>query len=657
MTKNNNVLFIKCTLSIDYIWEQSEMNMDVATQTIFSAEMNQLPTSSENGASDWRERAKNAYAIHNAIVLRPELPVYLIEWNPHKALEDGEKELDWMDLSPPNSTMLRPQHFESYFGKDHVRDEHYHAALSQAAMTEKAVVKELYGACDLFHPLPREAGKPRVFLYAGQFLLKPPSWETISRAWREMTGQEAASANRDFVHYVRMVIDLPVFEPMLLDAIKSFIALYARYLTGGHDDVKIRAAVDCINSNEFARMWPIRDWVDSIISPNKFLPPPWHFVGKLTDWMRVGIGIEDLPTNAMALMPLDSQKEMLDPVRTLLRNAEIQRECIHFARNLENTAATALQDYGVSIVTSCSKLKNKTQIRAELQETAQQFRNFVKSRFGVNTVVGIGRPLPPGSPLNESHQDAVLALHMCVQLEKNILFHDEHGGAEHFKYAQLQQAADELLEALNRDSSTALKLSADRYVQFVLRYANQRIEVIRGQFLATLFQMFNTVQRRNPMRQDARNSFINDLTVRVEETRSIEQLIDRFNDSVQRLSFVSTKAWRGPSVMLLEATLQYLKENYFEPLPLPEVARKAGFSVPVFTRVFKQATGTSYLNYLRQIRIERAKKLLASTLLTLEQIAQSCGFNSQHHLIRAFKKVTSLTPGAYRKKHSKLVLE
>ncbi|MBN2715567.1 MAG: helix-turn-helix transcriptional regulator [Deltaproteobacteria bacterium] len=626
--------------------------MEIATNNFFNSNVERV--SPQKVTPVWRERIKNAYAIHNAIILRPELPVYLVEWNPQKALQDGEKELDWMDLTRPINSMLRPQHFESFFGKDRVRDEHYHEALTQASMTNRTVVRELYGTCDLFHPLPAEPNMPRAFLYAGQFLLEQPNWDSISRAWREMTGQEAASANRDFILYVRMLLDLPVFEPPLLDAIKSFFTLYGRYLTGGQDDIDIRANIERINSTQFARLWPIRDWVDSIISPNKFLPPPWHFVGRLTDWMKVGIGIENLPTTAMTMMPLDSQKEMMDPVRTLIRNARIQRECIRFARTLNNTAATALQDYGVSIVTSCTSTANKQQIRTELLNIAQQFRELVRSRFGVNTVMGIGRSLPPGAPLNESHQEAVLALHMCVQLEKSVLFHDEHGDAEQFRYAQLQQAADELLEALNRDSSTALKLASDRYVQFVLRYANQRIEVVRGQFLATLFQMFNTVQRRNPMRQDAKNSFINDLTVRVEETRSIEQLIESFNDSVQRLSFVSTKAWRGPSVMLLEATLQYLKDNYFEPLPLPEVARKAGFSVPVFTRVFKQATGTSYLNYLRQIRIERAKKLLATTLLTLDQIAQSCGFNSQHHLIRAFKKVTHMTPGAYRKKHGRV---
>ena len=120
--------------------------------------MNQL---SADLSVNWRERLNNAYAIHNAMILRPELPVYLVEWNPQKALQDGEKELDWMDLARPINAMLRPQHFESFFGKDHVRDQHYHEALTEAALSGKTVIKELYGAWDLFHPLPVEAGLPR----------------------------------------------------------------------------------------------------------------------------------------------------------------------------------------------------------------------------------------------------------------------------------------------------------------------------------------------------------------------------------------------------------------------------------------------------------------------------------------------------------------
>jgi transcriptional regulator GlxA family with amidase domain len=55
---------------------------------------------------------------------------------------------------------------------------------------------------------------------------------------------------------------------------------------------------------------------------------------------------------------------------------------------------------------------------------------------------------------------------------------------------------------------------------------------------------------------------------------------------------------------------------------------------------------------VRNLRVEAAKGLLTTTHMTTEQIAQSSGFQSQHHLIRSFKKVMRQTPGAYRLEHA-----
>ena len=354
----------------------------------------------------------------------------------------------------------------------------------------------------------------------------------------------------------------------------------------------------------------------------------------------------------MALMPLDSRTEALDPLQSLVRNARIQRAGIAFARELPRTAATRLRDYGVSLITSSERGASEARARQELRARAQTLCSFVAKRFGVTAVVGIGRRAARGAPLYESHREAVLALHMCVQLGKSVLFYDEHGAAKVVGYRDLQRAADALNEALQRESSAALKLASDDYVHCVLRYANERTEVARGQLLAMLFRLLATVQRRNPMRADVRDRFAGALTQRLELAHSIDQILESFNEALQRLALVFSEAWQGPGLMRVEATLQYLKDNFFEDLPLPVVARRAGFSVPAFTRIFRQATGSSYLAYLRAVRVAHARKLLTTTELNIEQIAQECGFCSQHHLIRSFKKELGQTPGAYRKEHA-----
>jgi AraC-like DNA-binding protein len=589
---------------------------------------------------DWLASLQNSYAIHTVIAHRPELPVYVIRVT-------GDGELEWMDLSDPRQR-LKPFHFEIHFGKESVRDAHYRDALAEVTRTRRPVCKALFGFWDLFCPVD-----PTTFLYVGQFYREQPDWETLTEQWHSLTGQAPTSANPDFVHFVKMALALPILEPELLAAYQEFLARYAEFLTGRKEGVEIQQRIDALNRDTFSRLWPIETWVDGAIDPDKFHLTPWRLEGKLTEWMKEGLGINRLPTTALALMPLDSRNAPLDWVQALVRNARIQRACLAFARELPETAATPLSDYGVSLITSTRTGKNAARARLELRERAQKFQAFIRERFGERSVVGIGTTLAPGVPLHPSHREAVLALHMCAQLERDVLFFDEHGGRAEFQYAELQRAATSLATSFDREHSTEVKLSSDRYVQLVLRYSGERIEVARSQFLATLFHLFNGVVRRYPMQTQARDRFAADLTRKLEEAQSLYQVIEGFREALGRLTFVSSKAWDGSNVMRLEATLQYLRENFADPLPLPTVARKAGFSVPTFSRVFKRATGTSFLSYVRAIRVAHAKTLITTTPMNTEQIAQACGFQSQHHLIRSFKKETKQTPGAYRKTHGR----
>ena len=600
-----------------------------------------LPTA--EAAPDWLTSIRNFYAIHNVTSRHTKLPFWIIRW-------DGDRGLDWMELSVPRSD-LKPFHFEIHFGKETRRDDHYLDAIATAREQGKAVVRELFGYWDLFYPLPSD-GEGRTFLHAGQFCRSEPSWDTIASQWHELSGQEPASANQDFAQFVQMNLGLPVLDDTSVDALIEFLELYGALVSGQTAQPTLAPAVDELNRTVFSRMWPIEDWIVSAISADKFHLTPWQHEGKLTSWMREGMGIDRLPTTAMTLMPVDSRAEALDPLRTLVRNTSIQRACIALAREMSETAATPLQDYGVSLITSTLPRKSNAHARVELRDRARRFQEHIRERFGVRTVVGIGNTLPPGSPLHESHRLAVVALHACVQLEKDVLFFEDHYTATTVRYADLQRAGSELLAAFDQQSNNPLKLASDRYVQLVLAYADERLEVVRSQFLAMLFHLFAAVERRHPMRREVRDRFADDLTVRLERAHSVSQVIDSFKDALSRLSFAASKALEGPKVMRLEATLQHLRENYAERLRLPEVARRAGFSVPAFSRIFKQATGTSFLAYVRAVRVEHAKRMLTTTPLTTEQIAQACGFQSQHHLIRSFKKVVGETPGVYRKDHT-----
>ena len=73
-----------------------------------------------------------------------------------------------------------------------------------------------------------------------------------------------------------------------------------------------------------------------------------------------------------------------------------------------------------------------------------------------------------------------------------------------------------------------------------------------------------------------------------------------------------------------------------------------GISKSHFILSFKLYVGCTPHEYLLQYRLRQSKRLLLSSDLTVEQIAEDCGFNSASHFARAFRQETDISPTAFR---------
>ena len=84
-----------------------------------------------------------------------------------------------------------------------------------------------------------------------------------------------------------------------------------------------------------------------------------------------------------------------------------------------------------------------------------------------------------------------------------------------------------------------------------------------------------------------------------------------------------------------------------------EEIQKSGYTTDHFRRCFKNETGTTPLEYITALRINRAKKLLRATpYQPIDSIATGCGFSDEFYFSRVFKKQTGVSPREYRKRHS-----
>jgi AraC-like DNA-binding protein len=100
---------------------------------------------------------------------------------------------------------------------------------------------------------------------------------------------------------------------------------------------------------------------------------------------------------------------------------------------------------------------------------------------------------------------------------------------------------------------------------------------------------------------------------------------------------------------VLAPAFKYIKEHKSEHHTVKELAALCHISEGYFSKLFTKSTGESYSSWLLKKRISWAKDLLASTDLTVQEIAEDIGFSDAGHFVRTFKKYEGITPGRYQK--------
>ena len=90
-------------------------------------------------------------------------------------------------------------------------------------------------------------------------------------------------------------------------------------------------------------------------------------------------------------------------------------------------------------------------------------------------------------------------------------------------------------------------------------------------------------------------------------------------------------------------------KHFLEAVTLAEVAAEVNMSIPTFCRFFKRNIKKSYFDFLKELRIGHACKLLRENNQPIIDICYQSGYNSWAHFSKQFKNVKGITPNQYRK--------
>jgi transcriptional regulator GlxA family with amidase domain len=117
--------------------------------------------------------------------------------------------------------------------------------------------------------------------------------------------------------------------------------------------------------------------------------------------------------------------------------------------------------------------------------------------------------------------------------------------------------------------------------------------------------------------------------------------------SYESSAFYEDTSHPHPDETIIQIQL-WIRDNYSRPITVADLARRFGMSTRTLNRRFKNATDTTPLAYLREIRIKIARELLKTSNLSIVEVAEKSGYQDSAYFAELFKQQLGTTPSAYR---------
>lgn len=99
----------------------------------------------------------------------------------------------------------------------------------------------------------------------------------------------------------------------------------------------------------------------------------------------------------------------------------------------------------------------------------------------------------------------------------------------------------------------------------------------------------------------------------------------------------------------IKQAIEYIRKHYDKDLNMAVVSNYISMNYSLFSALFKEYTGSNFVYYLKSIRMEEAKKLLAGTDLRVVEISARVGYENEKHFMKTFKASCGVSPSEYRK--------
>ena len=201
-------------------------------------------------------------------------------------------------------------------------------------------------------------------------------------------------------------------------------------------------------------------------------------------------------------------------------------------------------------------------------------------------------------------------------------------------------------ELLKRESAAPLKAFLDRSLETIIMKNGDHFVKTKADCLRFVFMLHEYMQDMS-MHYKA-ESWTTKRLIQLHAARSIGQLKSCLDQASQEFLQTACRHCSAGQNQFIQKALTLVAQNYPQKITQNAVAHAVYLSPSYFSKLFKDALGCNFTQYVNQFRIERAKALLENPNIEIDTVYSRVGYDDRSYFGKVFRQFTGTTPKRYR---------
>ena len=214
---------------------------------------------------------------------------------------------------------------------------------------------------------------------------------------------------------------------------------------------------------------------------------------------------------------------------------------------------------------------------------------------------------------------------------------------------EYRRAEPELLRAVRAGDRKAARAILNRVLVAIYHRAGDRLALSKSLLMELVVVLCRAGIESGGLPEELLGTNW-DLLLALKEAGDEEAITRWLVTSLERIMDAIARHGGEPSDVLLREAIERMRQRAHEDLDRDGIAVEVGLAPAALSRLLMRRYGQGFTGVLNQMRIDRAKRLLASEDDSLLQVALSCGFDDPSYFTKVFRRHEGMTPSEYRKR-------